>query len=41
MLEKIKKWYMQGLWSRTMVKAAGEKGVLTEEEVEKILSENR
>lgn len=29
MKEKIAKWYKQGLWTKTMVKNAVKKGVLT------------
>lgn len=37
MKEKIRKWYMRGLWTEEMIRAAGEKGVLTEDEVKEIL----
>ena len=37
MFEKIKKWYKQGLWTEIMVRNAFDKGILTEEEVLKIL----
>lgn len=38
MYEKIKKWYVQGLWTEAMVMNAVKKGILTEEEAAKILS---
>ena len=37
MFEKIKKWYKQGLWTKSMVVDALYKNYLTEEEVNKIL----
>ena len=37
MFEKIKRWYKQGLWTETMVLNAVSKGVLTEEQANKIL----
>jgi urease accessory protein UreF len=30
MYEKIKKWYLQGLWTEEMVQNAVKKGVLTQ-----------
>lgn len=39
MKEKIKKWYTRGLWTADMVRAAEQKGVLTEDEVKEILGE--
>ena len=33
MFEKIKKWYIQGLWTIEMVRNAQEKGILTYEQV--------
>lgn len=39
MFEKIKKWYIQGLWTSAMVQNAITKGVLTEEQAKEILSE--
>lgn len=36
MVEKIKKWYKQGLWSAGMVRNACEKGVITEEQYKDI-----
>ena len=38
MRDKIAKWYAQGLWTEDMVRQAVEKGVITEEEAEEILS---
>ena len=38
MFEKIKKWYKQGLWSKQMVRNAFDKHVLTEEQMNEILS---
>lgn len=38
MFEKIKKWYRQGLWTRTMVLNAVDKGVITAMQAEEILS---
>lgn len=38
MFEKIKKWYEQGLWTAKMVHNALEKGILSEEESNEILS---
>ena len=37
MFEKIKKWYKQGLWSAQQVQQAGNKGILTAEQVAEIL----
>ena len=37
MFEKIEKWYLQNLWSAAMVLSAAEKGVLTQEQAEKIV----
>lgn len=37
MYEKIKKWYMQGLWSETMVQNAVTKGIITEAQAVEIL----
>ena len=39
MYEKIKKWYKQGLWTRAMVLNAVEKGVITADQAEGILSQ--
>ena len=38
MYEKIKKWYMMGLWSFDMVQNAVAKGILTNEEAAEIIS---
>ena len=38
MRDKIAKWYAQGLWTEAMVWQAVDKGVITEAEVEEILS---
>ena len=35
MKEKIIKWYKMGLWTRAMVEVAIQKGLLTEEDLEK------
>jgi hypothetical protein len=32
MFEKIKKWYIQGLWTKEMVNNALYKGIITEEQ---------
>lgn len=37
MFEKIKKWYLQKLWTEQMVLKAAEKGVLTQQEAQEIL----
>lgn len=37
MFERIKKWYLQKLWTEQMVLKAAEKGVLTQQEAEEIL----
>lgn len=37
MFEKIKKWYILGLWTEGMVQRAAEKKLLTGEEVIRIL----
>lgn len=39
MYEKIKKWYIQGLWTEEMVKKAAGKGVITQEQVAEILGQ--
>jgi uncharacterized XkdX family phage protein len=39
MYEKIKKWYKQGLWSAEQVQKAVDKGVITAEQAEEILSQ--
>lgn len=38
MLEKIKKWYKQGLWTAEMVEKAVEKGVISQEDAMMIMS---
>lgn len=38
MKEKIAKWYRQGLWSAEMVQTAAEKGILTADEADNILT---
>ncbi len=37
MREKIEKWFRYGLWTETMVLKAVEKGLLTQDEAEKII----
>ena len=37
MFDKIKKWYLLGLWTDTQVLNAVEKGVLTPAEAEEIM----
>lgn len=39
MLEKIRKWYHQGLWSERMVRNAAMKGVITPQQAAEILKE--
>ncbi|MBR5306685.1 MAG: XkdX family protein [Oscillospiraceae bacterium] len=39
MYNKIKKWYEQGLWTAEMVQQAADKGVITQEQANEILSE--
>lgn len=39
MKEKIAKWYKQGLWTKSMVKNAVKKGVLTAEDYAEIIRE--
>lgn len=36
MFEKIKKWFIMGLWSAEMVQNAAEKGVITQEQADEI-----
>lgn len=38
MFEKIKKWYIMGLWKEAQVRQAVEKSVLSEKECAEILS---
>lgn len=37
MFEKILKWYKQGLWTEKMVNDALNKGIITQDEFNKIL----
>ena len=37
MIDKIKRWYEQGLWSAQMVHDAVDKGIITEEDYQKIV----
>lgn len=37
MVEKIRRWYQQGLWTERMVQNARMKGVLTEKQSKEIL----
>ena len=39
MYEKIKKWYYMGLWSAEQVQQAADKGVITQEQANEILSQ--
>ena len=39
MKDKIKKWYIMGLWTADMVQNAVSKGVLSEEEAAEILAQ--
>ena len=39
--EKIAKWYKYGLWSADMVQKAVDKGILTDEQVQEILQEDK
>lgn len=39
MFEKIKKWYIQGLWTEAMVRMAVTKNVITEAEASAIITE--
>lgn len=39
MYEKIRKWHMQGLWTEDMVRRAQEKGVLTAQQAEEIITQ--
>lgn len=39
MYEKIKKWYLQGLWKEEQVRQAVEKGLLSAEQCEAILAQ--
>lgn len=37
MVQKISKWYAQGLWTVQQVQDAADKGIITQEEVNEIL----
>ena len=37
MVQKISKWYEQGLWTAQQVQDAAEKGIITQEEANEIL----
>ena len=39
MYDKIKKWYIQGLWTEEMVKKAADKGVITQKQAAGILGQ--
>lgn len=39
MCEKIKKWYLLGLWTESMVRHAVSKGLITKEAAESIFEE--
>lgn len=39
MKDKIAKWYKQGLWTKEMVRNAVEKGIITEDDYNKIVVE--
>lgn len=39
MFEKIKRWYEEGLWTKTMVRNAVRKGKITAEQYEQIVGE--
>ena len=39
MYERIRKWYLQKLWTAQMVTAAGKKGVLTPAEAAAIIQQ--
>lgn len=36
MKEKIEKWYKQGLWTKSMVKDAVDKGIITSEDYDRV-----
>lgn len=38
MFEKIKKWYKQGLWTQDMVHNALEKGIISQDQYDEIIS---
>lgn len=39
MFEKIRQWFLQGLWGESQVSQATEKGVITAEQAKQILKE--
>lgn len=39
MFERIRKWYMQGLWTAAQVQQSIQKGVLSDEEATQIIKE--
>lgn len=39
MFEKIKRWYMLGLWTQTQVEQAAEKGIITQQQYQDIISQ--
>ena len=39
MYEKIRNWYLFGLWTEAMVKTAARKGILTDDDADRILEE--
>lgn len=38
MFEKIKRWYIMGLWTEAMVKSAHKKGIISQEQYDSIIS---
>ena len=41
MFEKIRKWYILGLWTEKMVTDAHKRGVLTAQQTQEIIEEGR
>lgn len=41
MYERIKKWYIQKLWTATMVRNAVGKGIITQDDANEIISMER
>lgn len=39
MFEKIRQWFLQGLWNEIQVNQAAEKGIITATQAEQILKE--
>lgn len=39
MLEKIERWYKQGLWTAAMVQAAAGKGIISQAQADEIVGE--